>query len=198
MRSRFLIAALAIVAFPWPTVPAAAVDPTTLPDSKRTEAGLYLAAEEVPGFLAAAGGRVLFLDVRAPAEVMFVGVAPAIDANVPILLGPTATFDDAKGAFKLEANPDFAAEAERRLAAKGLSKDDPVVVMCRSGDRSALAARTLAKAGFTRVWSVVDGFEGDVAKDGPEAGHRVVNGWKNRGLPWGYRLDRAKMYRTGG
>ena len=84
---------------------------------------------------------------------------------------------------------------ERRLAARGLGRDATVVVICRSGDRSAVAADMLAKGGFAHVWSVVDGFEGDLAKEGPEAGHRVVNGWKNKGLPWGYRLDKAKMYR---
>ena len=65
--------------------------------------------------------------------------------------------------------------------------------MCRSGDRSAAAANQLAEAGFTAVYSVVDGFEGDVAKDGPTAGLRTVNGWKNKGLPWGYKLEKAKL-----
>jgi hypothetical protein len=37
---------------------------------------------------------------------------------------------------------------------------------------------------------VVDGFEGDMSKDG----RRAVNGWKNAGLPWSYQLAREKMY----
>jgi rhodanese-related sulfurtransferase len=65
--------------------------------------------------------------------------------------------------------------------------------MCRSGDRSARAADDLTTAGFTQVYSVVDGFEGDLAKDGPNAGRRAVNGWKNKALPWGYTLDKAKL-----
>lgn len=44
-----------------------------------------------------------------------------------------------------------------------------------SGDRSAAAANLLAYAGFKKVYSVVDGVEGDLAKDGPKAGQRVVN-----------------------
>ncbi len=40
----------------------------------------------------------------------------------------------------------------------------------------------------------MDGFEGDVAKDGPQAGQRVVNGWKHAGLPWTYKLDKVKLY----
>jgi rhodanese-related sulfurtransferase len=78
----------------------------------------------------------------------------------------------------------------RRLRAKGLGKQDVVVLMCRSGDRSSRGANRLSEDGYTRVYSVVDGFEGDMSKDG----HRSVNGWKNAGLPWSYRLDKARMY----
>ena len=51
-------------------------------------------------------------------------------------------------------------------------------------------ANRLAEGGFTQVWSVVDGFEGDMSKDG----RRSVNGWKNAGLPWSHKLDKARMY----
>ena len=70
-----------------------------------------------------------------------------------------------------------------------------MTTIARSGDRSAAAANLLAQAGFKSVYSVVDGYEGDLAKDGPKAGQRVVNGWKNAGLPWTYKLDKAKMYK---
>ena len=68
--------------------------------------------------------------------------------------------------------------------------------MCRSGKRSAKAADMLADAGYTKVYSVVDGYEGDKAKDGPDKGKRTVNGWKNSGLPWTYSLDKDYMYFT--
>lgn len=177
--------------------PVAAMDAAAVPERKRTSLELYLGAEEVPAFLAAAQGKALFLDVRTTAEVVFVGMTPLADANVPFLVGPSSVFDESKGTFKLTANPDFIAEVERRLTDKGLTRNDAIVVMCRSGDRSGPAANALAKAGYSHVWSVVDGFEGDLATEGPEAGHRVVNGWKNKGLPWGYHLDKAKMVRTG-
>ena len=197
MKIRMLATAMVVAVLSLAIRPAAAMDDQSVPEKKRTTFGLYLAAEDVPGFLSAAHGKALFLDVRTPAEVMFVGMAPLVDANVPILLGPGLAFDEAKATFKLVPNQDFLTEAERRLTAKGLSKDDIVIVMCRSGDRSPIAANALAKGGFSHVWSVVDGFEGDLATDGPGIGHRVVNGWKNKGLPWGYGLDRAKMFRTG-
>ena len=69
-----------------------------------------------------------------------------------------------------------------------------MILICRSGDRSARAADLLAKAGYRRVYSITEGFEGDAAKDGAKVGQRTVNGWKNAGLPWSYKLDRAKMY----
>jgi rhodanese-related sulfurtransferase len=105
-------------------------------------------------------------------------------------------WDSTKATYKLELNPDFLPEVRHRLTEKGLGPDSPIVLICRSGDRSAAAANLLAEAGFKNVYSVVDGYEGDVATEGPKAGQRVVNGWKNAGLPWSYKLDRAKMYKA--
>jgi rhodanese-related sulfurtransferase len=79
------------------------------------------------------------------------------------------------------------------MKAKSLTKDDPVILICRSGSRSAAAANALTAAGFKKAYSVVDGFEGDKAKEGPDKGQRVVNGWKNKKQPWGYKLEKAKL-----
>ncbi|MDE2330501.1 MAG: hypothetical protein KGK16_06955, partial [Bradyrhizobium sp.] len=49
-------------------------------------------------------------------------------------------------------------------------------------------------AGFTKVYSAVDGYEGDLAATGPRSDH-ARHGWKNVGLPWSFRLDKAKMYK---
>lgn len=170
-----------------------AFDASSLPEKKQTKAKLYLGAEEVPAFLTSQNGKVLFIDVRTPAEVNFVGSTPLMDANVPFKLGPTNAIDEKTGALVLVANPDFVAQVEARLAAKSLTKADTVVLMCRSGDRSAVAANVLIDAGFTKVYSVADGFEGDVAADGPNAGHRAVNGWKNKGQAWGYKVEKQKF-----
>lgn len=140
--------------------------------------------------------KALFLDVRTTAEVTFLGMPMQADASVPYMKETEfPVWDSVKGTFKLEPNPDFLPEVRRRLTAKGLGPNDTVVLICRSGDRSAAAANLLAEAGFKHVYSVVDGFEGDLATDGPKAGQRAVNGWKNAGLPWSYKLDKAKMYR---
>ena len=144
-----------------------AAEASAVPEAKQTTLGLYLTSEEVPPFLAQRGGHALFVDVRTPEELASSGVATMVDANVPLFLLSS-------GDGKPRPNPDFVAQVGSRLAAKGLTKDDAVVVMCRTGRRSALAASLLASFGFSHVYSVVDGYEGD----GPGAG------WKSKGLPW--------------
>ncbi len=173
-----------------------AIDAATVPKIKQTKLGQYLSAEEAAKFVAKNPAATLFLDVRTPAEVAFVGMPTPADANVPYVVEPEFPIWDAeKNTLKLELNPDFVPEVRRRLTAKGLTPDSNVVLICRSGDRSAAGANLLAEAGYKHVYTVVDGFEGDLAKDGPNAGRRAVNGWKNAGLPWSYKLEKAKMYK---
>lgn len=171
-----------------------ALDSASLPEAKRTKAGQYLEAKEVPAVIATAGGgaKVLFLDLRTRAEAMYVGMAEGVDALVPFVEHQElmTDWDDKRTMYKLEPLQDFVPEVMRRLQAKGLSKDSTVILLCRSGDRSSKGADRLATEGFTKVYSVVDGFEGDMSKDG----RRSVNGWKNAGLPWSYKLDKSKMY----
>ena len=63
-----------------------------------------------------------------------------------------------------------------------LSKDVTIITMCRSGGRSVSAAIALENAGFTDVYNMITGFEGD--KD--FQGYRTLNGWKVDGLPYNY------------
>ena len=74
-----------------------------------------------------------------------------------------------------------------------MGKDDTIVLICRSGKRSAKAASLMAKAGYTNVYHLVDGYEGDKANEGPSKGQRVVNGWKSAGLPWSYKLQKEQF-----
>jgi rhodanese-related sulfurtransferase len=173
-----------------------AFDTASVPAPKRTKLGQYLSSPEAAKFMDQNASKALFLDVRTTAEVAFLGMPVQADANVPYMKEPEfPVWDGVKGTFKLEPNPDFIPEVRRRLTAKGLGPNDAVVLICRSGDRSASAANLLAEAGFKNVYSVVDGYEGDLAAEGPKAGQRAVNGWKNAGLPWSYKLDKAKMYK---
>jgi len=178
-----------------PAAPALAVDAAQVPQHKQTKPGLYVDAREAYALKQQLGDKAMLIDIRTRGEVSYTGVASVMDAHVPLLEHPAnAGWDEKAGRFRLEFNNDFDAEVARRMTAKGLSKNDTVIVMCRSGDRSSKAVNLLAELGYTKVYSVVDGFEGDVAKEGPQAGHRVVNGWKNAGLPWTYKLDKDKLY----
>lgn len=159
------------------------VDAATLSEGVQTPLGLYLTPADAHAALTADPG-IVFIDVRDPIEVAFVGHAAGMDANVPVRIA-THGFDAERRTYRMKANDAFVAEAEAVLAREGLARDAPVFVMCRSGGRSAAAAKLLVAAGFTNVWNVVEGFEGDAD---PATGARALNGWRNAGLPWGYKI----------
>lgn len=74
-------------------------------------------------------------------------------------------------------NPRFVEQAT-----PGLEPDHTIVIICRSGARSAAASNVLAAAGFTNVFNVLEGFEGDLNAVGIRVG-----GWQQAGLPWEFR-----------
>ncbi len=109
-------------------------------------------------------GAALLVDVRTAEERAFVGQVPD-SLHVAWATGTSLT-----------RNPRFVRELEAKTG-----KEAVVLLLCRSGNRSALAAEAAAKAGFTQVYNVLEGFEGEL----DEAGHRgAVNGWRRHGLPW--------------
>jgi rhodanese-related sulfurtransferase len=176
------------------SVPAGAA-PEPKDPKKQTPWHLYLDAREAYDMKTARGGEVLFVDVREPIEIMFTGFTDVVDVNVPFLLANRAKWHPAKPNFAMEVNPDFEPGIARALKARGLTKETPVIVMCRSGGaRGAPSAKALWGKGYARVFVVVDGFEGGVIKDGPKKNWRLKNGWKNAGLPWSYKLNKEKMY----
>ena len=73
-----------------------------------------------------------------------------------------------------QPNPTFVQDAS-----EGLDQSQVVLMLCRSGGRSAAAAEALTKAGFTEVYIVSDGFEGDLDHE-----HHRQGGWRGSGLPW--------------
>jgi len=46
----------------------------------------------------------------------------------------------------------------------------------------------LVQCGYTDVWNITDGMEGDLVD-----GKRTKNGWKNAGLPWTYQVDPQRI-----
>lgn len=192
MKKMSLIAALALlVSAP---VFAGDVNVAKLSKKKLTPQGLYLTAKETYQMVAAEGSKVLFVDVRTPAEVEFVGAPKDIDVNIPYMLNDFSEWDSKKKRFKKVPNSNFTVLLEDALKAKGLGKEDKIIVMCRSGSRSAKAAKLLHEVGYKNVYSVIEGFEGDKSKLAKTKGQRVINGWKNAGLPWTYKHDDSKMY----
>ena len=178
--------------------PVLAVDESVLTeDWQRTSLGLYLSAQEAYAMKVADPEKVLFLDVRNQPELHYTGMADTVDANIPYRFDSTQwkmKKNGVYGSFKKPKNSDFASAVKSLLEARGLSKDAPVIIMCTSGSRAPFAAKVLINDGFTRVYTQVEGFEGKRAKTGPKKGERVVNGWKNAGLPWRYDLLPEKMY----
>ncbi|NVK52528.1 MAG: rhodanese-like domain-containing protein [Flavobacteriaceae bacterium] len=52
----------------------------------------------------------------------------------------------------------------KAISIKKLDKKKPVYVYCRSGNRSAKAAKIYKEAGFTKVYNLIDGFNAWSAK----------------------------------
>jgi len=162
--------------------------PEGMPKGKETVLGLYVTSKEAYEMWKAAPEKVMILDVRTPAEYLFVG-HPTMAWKIPVA-AQTYEWDAATGKFPMKLIPDFVARVKEVA-----QPDDTILVMCRSGGRSAIAANLLAQAGFKHVHNIIDGMEGDKVED-PEStfvGQRMRNGWKNSGCPWTYKLTPERM-----
>jgi rhodanese-related sulfurtransferase len=106
----------------------------------------------------------VFIDCRSEMEYLFVG-HPAGSIHVAWNDGPD-----------WEINPHFVGQVK-----KVASMNRPVVLICRSGQRSVAAGVELEKSGFKEVYNVLDGFEGPL-DDRHQRG--TVAGWRKEGLPW--------------
>jgi len=170
------------------------VDPSQLEHQKRTPQGLYLSAREAYQLKQAKGDKALFIDVRTQSELEFVGAATTMDINIPYELNDFSQWDETKSRFRKPANSAFTLGVEAAIKSRQMGKTTPLILMCRAGKRSAKAAKLLSQAGYQYVYTVVDGFEGNMAKTGSHKGQRSVDGWKNAGLPWSYKLVKETMY----
>jgi rhodanese-related sulfurtransferase len=164
-----------------------------VPEKKRTTPGLYVTSREAFEMWEADPDGVKIVDVRTPEEYIFVGHAP-MARSIPLgFIKYAWNAEENEPAF--EVNPAFAPAVMGTYALT-----DTLLVTCRSGGRSALAVNGLAKAGFTNVYNIIDGFEGDkVAEEGSlYRGKRLKNGWKNSGLPWTYDGNPDLLWITDG
>ena len=162
---------------------------------KQTPWNLYVNSQEAYDLKMQLGDKVLFVDVRDPAEIQFTGFTDVADVNIPFKLANAKKWNAKKSVLQMEKNPDYEIDLEQALFGKNLTKDNAVIIMCRSGvTRGAPAANVLHDKGFKEVYVVTDGFEGGALKEGDQKGWRLKNGWKNSGLPWSYKLNKDKMY----
>lgn len=110
-------------------------------------------------------GQAVLVDVRTAEERKFVGQVPE-SRHVAWMTG-----------LSLSRNPRFTKELE----SKGGRKDEVILLLCRSGKRSAAAAEAATQAGFRFVFNVLEGFEGDLDE---QQRRGSFNGWRHAGLPW--------------
>jgi hypothetical protein len=91
-------------------------------------------------------------------------------------------------------------------------KTNNLLILCRDGSRSILAAKELIKNDFKHVYNVKDGFEGPLFPSFedknrhkfyrqlahrnkiPDYNHRRFYGWQWWGLPWTYDIDPKYIY----
>ena len=174
-----------------------AVDKSEVKEKWHTPYDLYLSPQEAYDMKTANPEGVLMIDIRSRAEIQFVGFTDIADANIPLQVYSDEwkpKKDGVHGKYRKLYNADFVDAVDNLVAARGKDKSVPIILMCTSGGRSPFAADELHVAGYEKVYFQVEGFEGIKAKEGPNKGKRVVNGWKNKGLPWSYHLKTEKMY----
>jgi rhodanese-related sulfurtransferase len=109
-------------------------------------------------------GLAQLVDVRSAEERTFVGQVPG-SVHVAWATGTSLT-----------RNPRFLRELEAKTG-----KDAVLLLLCRSGKRSALAAEAATQAGFSQVFNVLEGFEGELDAQ-QQRGH--ADGWRFHALPW--------------
>lgn len=117
--------------------------------------------------------RAMLVDIRSTMEYLFVG-HPSSAIHVAWLDEPDWT-----------VNPHFVTDVRKVMLGGATSHDNiggaPVVLICRSGKRSIDAGKALLEAGFSEVFYVDEGFEGEL----DENHHRgTLGGWRFHGLPW--------------
>lgn len=108
----------------------------------------------------------VLVDVRSSAEFIFVG-HPIGAINIPWIEEPDWLL-----------TPNFVSQIQEYVKHR---LEAPIILICRSGHRSQEAAVTLSQAGFTNVYSIAEGFEGEL--DG-EYHRSTLSGWRFEGLPW--------------
>ena len=116
---------------------------------------------------------VAFIDVRSDMEYLFIG-HPTGAVSIPWIDEPDFVI-----------NPDFEREVRKLILGGIIDSSEhagvPIILICRSGNRSTEAGNLLIEHGFHRVYNIEHGFEGELDDDH----HRsTLSGWRFDNLPW--------------
>ncbi|WP_124710147.1 rhodanese-like domain-containing protein [Gordonia insulae] len=114
--------------------------------------------------------KAVLVDCRTRAEWAFVGVPDLEVIGKQTVFIEWTTFPDGV------PNSSFVDQ----LRAAGVSDDNEVIFICRSGHRSIGAAQAATADGVSAAYNVLDGFEGGL----DENDHRGATGWRALNLPW--------------
>jgi rhodanese-related sulfurtransferase len=113
----------------------------------------------------------VLIDVRTRAEWNYVGLPELATIGKKLALVEWQSFPS------MQLNPEFVSVLGDAIA----DKETPLLFLCRSGARSAAAARAMSAAGYSTCFNVADGFEGPLDAQGKRG---TAGGWKATGLPW--------------
>ena len=109
--------------------------------------------------------KAIMIDVRTTIEHSFIGHPPEA-VHIPWKEFPG-----------MKLNEDFVSQVNDVVK----DKDRPVLLLCRSGQRSLAAAEVLSASGYQHLINIVEGFEGPL-DDNRHRGN--LGGWKYHELPW--------------
>ena len=98
-------------------------------------------------------------------------------AAAALLVSALAANAQSSSTPSMQPNPEFVSA----LGGAYADKDTPLLFLCRSGVRSAAAAKAMSAAGYSTCLNVADGFEGPLDANGKRGS---AAGWKATGLPW--------------
>lgn len=121
------------------------------------------------------GARIVLIDVRMPVETVATGSAQVTDHVIPVRIAP-AGVDDSKPlpSSKLVDDPRFIENVAQTLRISGVPQGTPIVVLCRTANRSAVALKKLRAAGYDNVSDLIGGMDGKSnALDEDEMGWRA-------------------------
>jgi rhodanese-related sulfurtransferase len=107
----------------------------------------------------------VLVDVRTKMEHLFVGHPPGA-IHIPW-----------KEAPDWQLNSNFVSEISHNIPDRSV----PVLLLCRSGQRSLDAAKALEAVGYEHLINIVDGFEGPLDANKQRG---KLGGWRFSGLPW--------------